>query len=539
MLRSLQNTALRELTRSYWWRIFALCLLTLLHSLLQVSMALLSREVIDSAITADGQLPLWGTLLVADILALVAANGLLNWYSGSIADQFSAQLRQKLLCAATYSQDVRLQGFHSGQLLSRGMEDVQAICDGCIHVLPSMVGQITRLVAAFAAVIMISPRVSGVLAVAAVVVGSVVAVVRPFLKKRQREVRQADEKVMSTMQESLQQLELIQSLDVQQQILTRFDRAQKASLKEKFRRRSLSIATGSVMNLGVLAGTGLLLLWGASKVAVSPMSYGSLIAMLQLFSLFRGPVMGLSGLWTRLAAVDVAAERLADLLTIPIELPPTPVADVEAVLFRDVTFAYPGDDVAVLDHFSACFPLNRWSCLTGLSGKGKSTIFKLILGLYDPQSGQVLLKTKTGEIPCGSQTRHLFAYVPQNFTLFSGSIRENLELVSRAEDAVIRDALHIAAADFVWELAEGDQTQVLENNAGLSKGQIQRLAIVRAVLMNRKILLLDECTSALDAQTEQTVWENLHKMGSKAIVITHRPGTLDSLDGITQIPMGE
>lgn len=129
--------------------------------------------------------------------------------------------------------------------------------------------------------------------------------------------------------------------------------------------------------------------------------------------------------------------------------------------------------------------------------------------------------------------------MPQNFTLFSGSIRENLELVSRAEDAVIRDALHIAAADFVWELAEGDQTQVLENNAGLSKGQIQRLAIARAVLMNRKILLLDECTSALDAQTEQTVWENLHKMGSKAIVITHRPGTLDSLDGITQIPMGE
>lgn len=533
--KALRNPALRALSRPYWFVIAVLCLLNLMQSALQVALSLIMRYVIDSAIKANGQLLFWGIVLGVDIGLMILIHTLASWLSGSSTDKFSAALRARLLRAAVYCNDVRLQGFHSGQLLSRGMEDVHSVCDGVIHVLPTLVGEVTRLICAFGAVLLIAPQIAWILAVVGVLAVIAVAVIRPMLKARHRAVRKADEKVMAAMQEDLQHLELIQSLDAQPEILNRFDSRQKESLLQKFRRRVLSVSISTVMNIGTLVGTGGLLLWGAAQVAEGILSFGSLTSMLQLLSLFRGPVLSLSGLWTRLAAIDVAAERLTDLLRTPDPVEPAQVSRVKAVVLENVTFAYPGDEAPVLNDFSIRFPLDNWSCLTGVSGKGKSTIFKLVLGLYAPQAGRVCLETEEGLITCGESTRHLFAYVPQDFALFSGTVRENLELVSQADSQKQEEALRIAQAGFVQELSAGLDTQVGENNSGLSKGQLQRLAIARAILMERQILLLDECTSALDAQTEAAVLKGLYEMGKQAILVTHRPDALEQLPAITGV----
>jgi ATP-binding cassette subfamily B protein len=261
--------------------------------------------------------------------------------------------------------------------------------------------------------------------------------------------------------------------------------------------------------------------------------------MLQLLSQFRTPVLGLSGLWSRLAAVEVAAERLSALLipACPVE-PQTVDGEIRAIVLEDVTFAYPGDETPVLQNFSFRFPLEDWSCLTGVSGKGKTTIFKLILGLYQPQKGRIYLQTDRGEIPCSEATRHLFAYVPQDYALFSGTVLENLQLIDPdITTDKLRQMLEIAQADFIWELTDREQTQVRENNAGLSKGQLQRLAIARAVLMDRPVFLLDECTSALDARTEDAVLRSLKAMKKKAILVTHRPEALEALEDIAAVSM--
>ncbi len=537
MRKLLQNRKLHTMLKPYNLRIVGLCVLSLVYALLQVAMAGLTRYVIDAALAQNGQLLLWGGLLVVDILAIVLSHTTVNWLGGSTTDRFVASLREQLLNAAVYSRDLRLQGFHSGQLLSRGMEDVRTVCDGMVNALPALVGQLARLIGAFGAVFVLAPKVTGVLSLVAVVVVAAIALVRPALKARHRAVRQADEKVMSTMQENLQQLELIQSLDAQPEILTRFDACQTDSLAQKWRRRILSVGITGVMNIGTLAGTGVLLLWGAAQVAAEQMSYGALTSMLQLLALFRGPVLGLSGLWTQLTAVDVAVERLSDLLTVPESVEPAPAENIRAVVFDRVTFAYPGEEGPVLEDFSIRFPLEQWSCLTGISGRGKSTVFKLILGLYAPQSGTVSLETAEGLVPCGEATRHLFAYVPQDFALFSGTIRENLKLVSHADSQKRAAALKAAQAEFVFQLSAGEHTYVGENNSGLSKGQLQRLAIARAILMDRPILLLDECTSALDAQTEAAVLQSLYNMGKQAILVTHRPEALAQLSDITAVSM--
>ena len=194
--------------------------------------------------------------------------------------------------------------------------------------------------------------------------------------------------------------------------------------------------------------------------------------------------------------------------------------------------------VPVLKDFTKEIPLEGWTCLTGISGKGKTTLFKLVLGLYAPQIGRVYLKTNQGEISCTEETRHLFAYVPQDYALFSGTVLENLLLVNpSAEENQVRKALRVAQAEFVLEMDNQEQTLVGESNTGLSMGQLQRIAIARALLMERPILLLDECTSALDAETEKIVLKELKKANRQALMITHRPEALEEISGIVCVSM--
>jgi len=170
MKKTSNQSAIKILMRPYRGRILLLCAIMLVQAILQVCVALLTRYVIDAAVSRNGELFFWGGLLIGDLLALVLFHYIAAWYSGSTIDHLTALLREKLLRAASYSSDVRLQGFHSGQLLSRGMDDVRGICDGVVNVLPSLVGQVTRLVTAFAAVLLIAPSVAAVLLLAAVVV---------------------------------------------------------------------------------------------------------------------------------------------------------------------------------------------------------------------------------------------------------------------------------------------------------------------------------------------------------------------------------
>lgn len=537
MKTSMKTSAMGMFFRPWGGRIFLLCVLTLAQSVLNVGMAFLSRFVIDAALERTGQLLVWGGLLVADILLLVAVHMVLSWLASSTTDTMVTRLRSRLLRAAAYSRDTKLQQFHSGQLLSRGLEDVSTVCDGVISALPSLVGQVSSLIAAFAAVALIAPEVAGVMAMVAILIIFCTAILRPVLKKHHRRVREADEQVLSTISEDLQQLELLQSLQVQEEALRRFDRVQAGSLTMRRKRRVWVIGVNSLMNVGMLMGSGLLLLWGAVQVAAQTITYGALTSMLQLFSLFRSPVLGLSGLWTRLASVEVSAERLQQLLTIPEVSAQITNATPKAVVFEHVTFRYPGEQQPVLEDFSGEFPLERWACLTGVSGRGKTTLFKLMLALYVPEAGRVYIRTEEGELPCTEQTRSLFAYVPQDYALFSGTVLENMLLVGDADEKTLRNALSIAQAEFVFQMPAGLDTHVYENNTGLSKGQLQRLAIARAILMDRPVLLLDECTSALDGETEAAVLRGLYDLGKQAILVTHRPEALNNLSGIENIPM--
>ena len=517
-----------------------LIVLAVMQAVSQVVFSLVTKEVIDSAVYQDGRLLFWGIILALVVGGILLIHLLQVWFSNSTMDRCTANMRHALLRAVVHSEDMRLQAYHSGELLSRGIEDVRIVCDGMVNSLPTLAGQAMRLVGAFVAVMTIYPPLCPVLLVAGGILCLAAFLIRPISKRRYKAVRETEDQVMAQMQENLHQLELIKSIQAEKNILKRFSKKLNVDLKTKCRRRRWTTTSNMMIFSISQIGMGTLLFWGAMQVAANVLSYGAFTAMQSLVSQFRAPAIGLSGQLSKLTTIEVAAGRLSEMLEnednemhTKQELP-----HIQAVVFENVTFRYPSDTAPVVDNFSISLPLENWSCLTGHSGKGKSTLFKLMLGLYTPQAGRVYLKTDQGEIPCGKETRHLFAYVPQDFALFSGTVLENLQLVApKADEETIKNAISIAQADYIWDQTYQLETQVRENNAGLSKGQLQRLAIARAVLMDRPIFLLVECTSALDAQTEDAVLENLRKMGKQAILVTHRPEAVERLETVTFVSM--
>ena len=532
--------AFLNLLRPFMGREILLILLAIMQAGLQVIFSLVTKEVIDSAVYRDGHLPFWGIMLAFVVGGMLLFYLLEVWFSGSTMDRCTAKMRHALLTSAVYSEDMRLQAYHSGELLSRGIEDVRIVCDGIVNSLPTLAAQGVRLIGAFVAVMTIYPPICPVLLGAGGVLCLAAILIRPISKRRYKAVRETEDQVMAQMQENLHQLELIKSIQAEKNILKRFREKLNVDLKTKSRRRRWTTTSSMMIYSISQIGMGVLLFWGALQVAANVLSYGEFTAMQSLVTQFRGPAIGLSGQFSKLASIEVAASRLVEMLDMD-EYKATDnkeMPHIRAIVFENVTFRYPSDTAPVVDNFSISLPLENWSCLTGHSGKGKSTLFKLMLGLYTPQAGRVYLKTDEGEIPCGKETRHLFAYVPQDFALFSGTVLENLQLVApKADEERIKNAISVAQADYIWDQTYQLETQVRENNAGLSKGQLQRLAIARAVLMERPIFLLDECTSALDAQTEDAVLENLQKMGKQAILVTHRPEAVEKLETVTFVSM--
>ena len=173
---------------------------------------------------------------------------------------------------------------------------------------------------------------------------------------------------------------------------------------------------------------------------------------------------------------------------------------------------------------------------------GKSTLFKLILGLFSPTGGNIYIKTDSKNIPLNSKTRPLFAYVPQGNLLISGTIAENIKFANPtlSDEKMYQAAKTACIYDFITSLPNGFDTLINERGGGLSEGQIQRIAVARALCSDAPILLLDECTSALDLNTESEMLKNISKLKTKTVLfISHKNAALELSDMHLKITDGK
>ena len=516
-----------------------LCLAAVLSGGGTVLLALAVRQVVNAGLAEKGLLP-WGAVLVALAAGLVALGLWQRWYAGETRDKLIRQTRQALLTTLLSRRYDALDGRHSGELVSRLGEDVAIVCGERVALLPGVAGSAVRLAGALAALAFLSRGLAlCLLALGAALLGAAGALRFP-MRRRARLVREAESAVGQGFQESLEHREAAKGLRMEEALSAREAGLLDRALDARRRQRSLSLLASGGLNAAAQLGYCAALIWGVVRTARGELDFGALTAVLQLLLQLRGPVVSLSGLTPRLAALSASRRRLEELEELPEEgdQPLPPGTKLRAVVFDRVDFRYPGDPRPVLQNFSQRVEAGEWLCLTGVSGRGKTTLFKLLLGFYTPQAGRVYLETDRGDLPCGRGTRALLGYVPQDHALFSGTVRENLLLAAPgADETALWAALEGAGAGFVRDLPQGLDTVLGENGAGLSEGQGQRIALARALLLDAPFLLLDEATAALDRETETLVLRRLRESGRGALLISHRPEAMPS--GTTILPMEE
>jgi ATP-binding cassette subfamily B protein len=276
--------------------------------------------------------------------------------------------------------------------------------------------------------------------------------------------------------------------------------------------------------------------------------YGAMLSVVLLLMQLQQPFMAFSSWVPIYYARITSGERLYQVEAIAGECTAANFQDKIAynslaeISFENVDFSYGRD--TILSKASGVLRKGEIVCVTGPSGAGKSTLFKLLLNVLRPNEGKLWLVDKQGEkTPLTANERGLFSYVPQGKFLFSGTIYENLTFFTKSpedEKDKIKKAIEVACAEFVWGLPQGLQTHLGENGVGLSEGQMQRLAVARAILSERPILLLDEATSALDGETERKLLENIKALPDKTcFIVTHRPAAFEIADRIITVENGK
>ncbi len=505
------------------------------HALFCVFFALGSRGVIDSAVTGDRQAffraGLHQALIITGILVCLT---IVRHLKERLMADLERDWKQRLLHGLLHGDYAAVSGYHSAELLNRLNNDVAKVNDGIVTILPSFAAMAARLAAAVVVLGVLDAGFTMLIAGLGLVVIFATGVMRQKLKDLNKQVSDCDGRVSGYLQETMEKLLMVQAMDVSAEVETRADALLEQRYRIQRRRKNISLLTNTGISLMSYGAGFLALVWCSHRLLLGQMTFGSLTAVIQLVNQLQSPFVNLSGVLPKYIAMVASAERLMELEKIQGEAEPVPetaenlYAGMEAICAENLSFSYDRDQVLKETSFS--LPKGAFAVITGPSGIGKSTLLKLLLGIFRSDGGRLYLAGKNRQVTLDRSTRRLFAYVPQGNLLLSGSLRENLTIVNpQATEEQLRQAVYVSAMeDFLPQLPQGLDTVLGESGAGLSEGQAQRLAIARAVLGGAPILLLDECTSALDEATEEKVLQRLRDLpGRTCIAVTHRPAARD------------
>lgn len=515
--------------------IIGVSLINALLSASYVAVALISKEIIDSS--DKNKLLISALFLIGLVAAELITNTLLSVINVRINGKMTISLRNYMFSTLVHKKYPGLFDHHTGDLLNRFTSDIDQIVTGAAGIIPSITAMISKLIAGMAALLVMNPY----FAIIVLVLGTALPMFGRTISKRykymHKEVQRTEGQARSFLQESFANIVVIKTFISESPILKKLNEYMQANLRMKIKRNFISALITFFLHSFFTLGYYAVLIWGAAQLSVGSITYGTLNAYLQLISQLRAPLQNVSGILPQYYALLASAERLIELENIDDE-PPVIVSDKLESLrngFGDIkveNLAFSYDDEVILRNCSFSVERGKITAIMGESGSGKSTFFKLLLGLYEPDGGSITFDDGT---PINAATRGMFSYVPQGNMILSGTIRDNITLCNEnISDEQIEKATRAAAIyDFIQELPNGLDTVLSERGAGLSEGQIQRISIARALLFDAPILLLDESTSALDEQTETTLLSNIKNMTDKTILfITHRNTSVSVCDHI-------
>ena len=498
----------------------------------------LSKQLIDAATSgqtwhlSDGgwlSLPALAMLLVACMLTSVALAYAVRWLRAKLSIRSLNRLQAGEYSRLLQSSWLYLRKQHSGTLTNTLIDDIDSISSFLSEQFPALITAVLQFIGAFVFLAVLDWRLALVIVI---VTPAIILAAQLYIRRMRRhrhQVRADQADIQAFIQESLQHSLMLKALN-----RTAYASALLDERHEQYRRSFMRLTRYSAMAMvlvrsAFVIGYLIAFFWGAYSLSLHAITFGAMVAFIQLVGRIQQPMRTLIGYVGTFVNVSTAAERIAALSSRESEAIGQPSAistQPSAVSVTDLSFTYPDSDEPVISHLSAFIPQGSLTAVVGKTGIGKTTFVQLLLGLLPAPEGTLNLP------PRG------FTYVPQGNTLLSGTIRYNLLFGNpAATDEAMREALHLADADFVLDDPRGLDYPCGERGSGLSEGQAQRIAIARALLIDAPVLLLDEAFSALDTQTAETILANIRRAhpDRTIICVTHRDALIPQADQVIHL----
>lgn len=505
-----------------------------------IYLALVSRDVIDIATkNKEGSIKTAAIILFALVIFQILGSVAHTYLSNFLRTKTKMNFRNRLFKVISRRKYSTVDKYHSGDFVNRLSSDVETVDAAFESILPSIASMLTKIVGGIWAIIVLEPKIAILILVFGLLVPAFGRVISKRFKKVYKACQESEGNIRSFMQECFENLVVVKVFSGEKSFTKRLDAHMNDSYKLVMKRTTLHVVTHTVLQAFFTIGYYVVLLWGASSISNGVLTYGTLTAFLQLFNQLRAPLQGVTGIMPQYYSMLASAERLMEIedgdydLKQNLEKTNELKANFSSIEFSGVDFSYGDEDILKNCTFDA--QRSKITAITGESGSGKSTVLKLLLGLYEPQNGKI---TINNSVPLDTSIRGIFTYVPQGNLILSGTIRENITLCDESiSEEKINEACKTACIyDIINELPDGLDTVLTERGGGLSEGQLQRISIARALLTDAPVLLFDEATSALDEQTETELLENIKSMSDKTILfVTHRNTSLKVCDKIIHV----
>ena len=517
-------------------------LLRIVAGITQVMLGLLmiwmSKQFIDVTIRTgtDDDVIRMVILLVVVVIAGILLRQLFFYLTVKAGTRQSNAIRLRVF-SSLFRRQMFEDQLHSGDVTSRLSKDIDTVADVTTALLPQCVVTGIQLLGAFLLMYSMDARLAVILLLAT----PFVVIVGKLLARRLRQmtltIRQQESSIQMQVQEGMEHNAVLRSLGSENWVTGRLHTMQDTLLGLVLHRTRFTVITRMLLAATFSLGYLLAFIWGGLQLRAGAITFGVMTSFLQLVGQIQQPIMNLLNMLPQFFNATASIDRLEEItstkggtkgtvLAVSRHDTEEPSPEGADLILDDVSFGYASGDRQVISHLTHRFEAGSKTAIMGQTGIGKTTLFRLMLGFITPNEGRLLLENEKGQIPVSEDTRDFFVFVPQGNTLMSGTIRYNLQLARpEATDEELQQVLHIAMADFVYDLPEGIDTPIGERAGGLSEGQAQRIAIARGLLRPGNILLLDEISSSLDEQTERELFKRLFATFPEKtmIFITHRP----------------
>jgi subfamily B ATP-binding cassette protein MsbA len=534
--------------RPFWFSMLLAALCLLFSSGANLIFPWIVQHLLDSVFVHHDQALLNQIallLLVAFSLSMFFSFGQ-NYLLSYTSERLVADLRTRVFA---HLQTLSLDFFNNhrvGETMSRVTTDVTRVQSGLTTNILSLVQQLVMLIGSILIIALLDWRLTLlIVALVPLVVLSAIGFggrFRGYSKAIQEELGT----VSSILEETLSSVRVVKSFAREPYEIERFNRSVEKTFRMSMNLTRLRAIFSPLMGFFSFAAVVLVIWFGGTEVLAGHLSPGQLISFVIYMVMIASPVAQLSNFYTQLQESLGAAERIFDLLDTAPERPDSPDAIAlpslaGQVVFEHVSFHYT-PEIPVLHGLSLTLPAGKTVALVGPSGAGKTTVTSLLPRLYEPTEGHIFVDGYDLHDVQVRSLREQIALVPQEPTLFNGTIRENIAYgrLDATQEEVEAAARAANAVEFIAHLPQGYATIVGERGVKLSAGQRQRIAIARAVLRDPRILILDEATASLDNESEALVQDALRRLMRQrtSLVIAHRLTTIEEADLIYVLDQG-